>query len=178
MEIVEKEWKILNQEIVTLALPTEVVMCIVNLTRMMETMYSSSDGVTRTIMDGYTHPQALKDYVSLLLVETIALWECEHVMFVHVSSKWMPGAIVRHARRHGFYICCVKWMDNLLEFFRDGVYHVLVVFHFLIFTIFSCLISFFLSFFVYFWQCMLMNCLTIESSLVMFHYLLIISLVE
>ena len=61
--MVEEAWKIINQEVITLTLPTPLVMRILNLARMMETMYRN--------IDGYTESIALKDYISLLLVEPV-----------------------------------------------------------------------------------------------------------
>ena len=62
--MVEDAWKIINQEVINLqTMPMPIVMRILNLGRMMETIYTN--------IDGYTHPTALKDYISLLLIEPV-----------------------------------------------------------------------------------------------------------
>ncbi|XP_038984288.1 alpha-humulene synthase-like [Phoenix dactylifera] len=64
--MIEDEWKILNHECLHMAaMPTSLIMRIINLARMMETIYRK--------YDSYTHAlDTMKDHITSLLVEPIA----------------------------------------------------------------------------------------------------------
>ncbi|KAL6637436.1 hypothetical protein ACP70R_025008 [Stipagrostis hirtigluma subsp. patula] len=61
---VENAWKSMNHEYLTLtSIPSQLLLHVINLARMMETMYKK--------IDGYTDSTILKDWISMLLVEPI-----------------------------------------------------------------------------------------------------------
>nr|XP_010909538.2 alpha-humulene synthase [Elaeis guineensis] len=65
LEMVEEDWKILNQECLNMtAMPMSLITRIINLARMMETLYRKSDS--------YTHSSTtMKDKITSLLIEAI-----------------------------------------------------------------------------------------------------------
>ncbi len=63
---VENAWKDMNEEYLKLtSIPSSLLIQVINLARMMETMYKK--------IDGYTDSAILKEWISLLLVQPITL---------------------------------------------------------------------------------------------------------
>lgn len=58
--LVENAWKSMNHEYLTLtSIPPQLLVRVINLARMMETMYKN--------IDGYTDSKILKEWISILL---------------------------------------------------------------------------------------------------------------